>query len=260
MGRIATAAAVLISVFSFRDAQASLVYQSELRQVYAAITHPLGADTQQEDAGGFAPFDASVAAQYAAPTGPGTATASQQSWLGPFGFSVTGGTSIQNPFYAHEPATYQTRSTFDIAFSVDSPIDFSLTAKLEGLWDTGGTNIDGGQFTMQFSGPGGIILAESITAPGRMTPGGGFDPPIEYDIAGTLSPGLYQFHVEFLDNLDAVGSLDDPPFSIGVGGGGSAEFSLVLLVPEPACLGWLWLVLLGAYRRGRPARGMGSSN
>jgi hypothetical protein len=121
-------AVVLFLLVEVAAAHAGITYQSQSRQVDVTIVHPIGDESDLDQAVGFGPFDGSAEASYASPSGEGIATASQQSWLGPNGFGVSGATGILNPFFTQELAFYQARAIFDVSFLLDAESSFSLFA------------------------------------------------------------------------------------------------------------------------------------
>lgn len=234
MGRAALVGSAIVLLASSVDSfGADLTYQSQSRQVEALIAYPGDSASEFQQALGWGPFAGAVAVEYFSPTGTGTAGATQQSQFGPKGFGVTGSTAIANPFFSAEVALYQARSIFDVTFLLDAATPFLLEAAFAGTWDVGGTNINGGEFSILLEGPGGVLLADAVASPGPSV-GGAYDPPISHSLSGNLIAGTYHLRVEFVDELWAYGSVDDPPGSFGFGGGGESLFSLTLVVPEPA--------------------------
>lgn len=252
MGRKLTRCAALAAITTIVSvARGDFAYQSQTREVEALIDWSAGIASDLDNAFGFDASSLAVSANYASPSGPGVVIATQESVLAANSLSVSGAVTIGNPFFAHENAFYIGRTVFDVGFLVDAATPYTLDAAFAGIWDTGGTNINSGIFEINFSGPGGVIVDDTRSTPAA-SPGGVFNPPLVYAASGTLQPGLYSLRIAFTDQLLAIGSTTNPPFSYGVGGGGNAGFSLALIAPEPgAGLAVLLAAALAAGERRR---------
>lgn len=227
--RFVTGLAVLLSTAS---AAADVMLETQTRTVEALVANG-GTDESFIAAPDFGPFNENATSWYYDPY---CASAAQQSTISEYSMTASGSVSINNAWYAPDFVRYYARSSFEVTFLLTGTYDFALTSEFGGFWDVGGWNVDQGLFELDFSGPGGVILQESVPSPNPGDPAGAYDPPLEFGASGELEPGTYSLSIMYQDELLAQ--------EYEVGGGGIGSFSLELdIIPEP---GGLCLVAAGA--------------
>ena len=219
------------AIFSSKEAHFSVAgvasgpieFLSQARFVYARSgtvdpdeTHVLGL----EDFDASATVSVTVAVHEYDLTDTFTAQASQTSTLAPDRIYASGTAWEGGPFYPLADHEQEAMSEILVTFSLTERVSATLTGTLSAWFDTGGTNVGPSVAAVLFNGTAPVFDAETH-------PWHGWD-EIVIGESLTLEPGEYTLKVYARAFCYYLGSPDGHE----VGGGGSAEFSIELLVIE----------------------------
>jgi hypothetical protein len=235
-----------LCLIALSSARGSITYLSQDRSVSASNSRGSAADSVAPD---FSPFNATADVTWERTVPPEwqgqllgdgntySAAGRQESALTPYGISAGGDASETGPFFAFDSYDQSSASSFEVTFETAISQRFTLTGELYAFGDYGGTCQGWYETWVELSGPSGDIFTAGRDGAEGFA---GMD-PLSFDEMFWLEPGLYTLRA----GATASGwyYFDDPwP---GIGGGGSADYSVQFApvpIPAPAAL---WLGLIG---------------
>ena len=203
-----------------------------------------GSDFDELDATDFAPLDYAI--DLVSPVGSPLveARSAQMSEYLLGSMEATGSAAVDALIGPGNAALLSASSIFAVTFQITIPSNFTIDIDLDANFDIFADATPSGYAAVTLTGPGGVLVDESLT-----DAGGAIFGPLSVTRTGVLSPGSYTVVAEAVQSLNVPDDL-----FLGEGSSSYAMSFDITAIPEPASLLLLLPIGLIAGRRRNAAR------